>query len=240
MAETDLSQNHIRRFSVLNRLLHILVMLGFIGLGLTGFSLKFSAQWWAQAVAWVFGGASHLGWWHRAFAVVTYFSVLIHLLWLAYYKLALKGSLIGPQTMFPRWRDLRDLKRHIGYFFGKGDLPRFNRFAYWEKLDYWAVVIGMQTMGLTGVVLWFPEFFTRFLPGYFVNLAFVLHLYEAIIAVALKFVVHIITAHLRPEVWPIEKSIFTGVMPLEQVRKERPGQWEALSASTEDDSSESA
>jgi len=240
MTEQDLSQMNIKRFCVLHRLLHILVMLGFIGLGLTGFSLKFSAQGWAQVLAWLFGGASGLAFWHRAFALVTYFSVLIHLIWLIYYKLVIKGRFIGPQTMFPSWQDLRDLKRHIGYFFGRGSLPRFNRFTYWEKLDYWAVVIGMQTMGLTGAILWFPQFFTRFLPGYFINLAFVLHLYEAAIAVALKFVVHIITAHLRPEVWPLEKSIFTGTMPAAQVQKERPGQWEALTAAGRTDPPDAA
>jgi cytochrome b subunit of formate dehydrogenase len=218
----------VKRFSVLHRFLHILVMLGFIGLGLTGFSLKFSSQAWAQAVAWVFGGAGGMGWWHRAFAVVTYFSVLAHLVWLLYYKIALKGRLTGPHTMFPRWQDFKDLARHIGYFMGKGQAPRFERFAYWEKLDYFAVLLGMQTMGLTGVILWFPEFFTSFLPGWALNLAFVLHFYEAIIAVALKFVVHVAVAHLRPTVFPMNNNIFTGYEPLERVRHERPSQWEAL------------
>lgn len=198
------------RFSVLSRLLHLVVMLGFIFLALTGFSLKFADQWWAQAVTWLLGGPSALGTWHRAWAVITYAAVAAHLLWLLYYKLIVKGRLSGPGTMFPAAQDLADLKAHLGYFFGLGPEPKFGRFSYWEKLDYLAVLVGMQTMGITGLLLWFPEFFTRFLPGWVINLAFVLHLYEAILAVALKFVVHIYTAHLRPEVWPMDKSIFNG------------------------------
>lgn len=223
-------QGQVIRFSVLQRVLHVLVMLGFIGLGVTGFSLKFSDQFWARGVAWILGGAPHLAWTHRFFAVVTYGAVVVHLLWLAYYKLVLKGRLTGRGTMFPGGRDFRQLGQHLKYMFAKGPLPAFGRFTYWEKLDYWAVLIGMNTMGLTGLVLWFPEWFTRFLPGHFVNLALVLHLYEAILAVALKFVVHVYTAHLRPDIYPIEKSIFNGRESMEQIRHERAGQYRELTA----------
>jgi cytochrome b subunit of formate dehydrogenase len=219
------------RFSVLHRLLHLLVMLGFTGLAVTGFSLKFSAHWWAQAVVWVIGGATRLAYLHRFFAVITYACVLVHILWLLYCRLVLKESLVGPHSMFPRIQDLRHLLQHIRYFFGKAPVPRFNRFTYWEKLDYLAIFIGMNTMGLTGLILWYPEFFTRALPGYFVNLAQVLHLYEAILAVALKFVVHLVSAHLRPATFPMEKSIFHGKTSLEKVRKEHPGEWEAIKSS---------
>jgi len=84
-----------------------------------------------------------------------------------------------------------------------------------EKLDYWAVFIGMHTMGITGVMLWFPEFFTRVVPGFFINLAQVLHFYEAFAAVAIKFFIHIGMAHLRPSIYPADMSIFTGVAAVE-------------------------
>lgn len=216
------------RFSVLHRLLHWGVMLGFTGLAITGFSLKFSGQGWAQAIAWIVGGQGHLAYLHRFCAVVTYACVMAHVLWLIYYKLVLKGSLTGPRSMFPRMQDLKDLFQHVRYFFGKGAVPRFNRFTYWEKLDYLALFIGMNTMGLTGLILWFPEFFTRYVPGVFVNLAQILHLYEAILAVALKFVVHLVSAHLRPEVFPMERSIFNGKTSKEKMRREHPGEWDAL------------
>ncbi len=216
------------RFSPLQRLMHLAVMIGFTGLAITGFSLKFSHQWWAQGFVWLVGGAPHLAWLHRFFAVVTYGCVVVHILWLVYFKLVLKGSLTGPQSLFPKVRDIKDLFQHVGYFFGKGPLPKFNRFTYWEKFDYLALFLGMNTMGLTGLFLWFPGFFTSFLPGYFINLAQVLHLYEAIMAVALKFVVHILTTHLRPETFPVDKSIFNGETTKERMMREHPGEWENL------------
>lgn len=203
-------QNAPVRFSVLSRALHVAVMLGFTGLALTGFSLKFGDQAWAKALAWVFGGAPGLGSWHRGLAVLTYGAVTLHLLWLAYYKLALKGRLTGPGSMFPAGRDLSDFAAHLRYFFARGAEPAFGRFSYWEKLDYWAVLVGMQTMGLTGLVLWFPETFASLAPGWLINLALVLHFWEAVLAVAVKIVAHMYTAHLRPAVFPLEKSIFTG------------------------------
>ncbi len=154
--------------------------------------------------------------------------MIVHLGWLVYFKVLLKGRLIGPQTLFPSGKDVKDFAGHVGYFLGRTQSPRFNRFTYWEKIDYWAILLGMNTMGLTGAVLWFPEFFSYLIPGYFINLAQIIHVYEAIMAVALKFVVHIISAHLRPEVYPIDKTIFNGKTTAKKIRREHPGEWEML------------
>jgi cytochrome b subunit of formate dehydrogenase len=216
------------RFSVLNRLLHWAVMVGFIGLAVTGFSLKFGSQWWAQAVVFLLGGPERLGTWHRFWAVITYGSVIVHLGWLVYFKTLLKGNLTGPQTLFPSTQDANHLVQHIRYFLGRSRPPRFNRFTYFEKIDYWAILVGMNTMGLTGAVLWFPEFFSALIPGYFINLALIIHVYEAIMAVALKFVIHIITTHLRPEVFPLDRSIFSGRTSEDRIQNEHPGEWDNI------------
>jgi cytochrome b subunit of formate dehydrogenase len=89
----------------------------------------------------------------------------------------------------------------------------------------------MNTMGITGLVLWFPEFFTRFLPGFFVNIAQVLHLFEAILAVAVKFFIHIGLAHFRPTVYPADTSIFTGRTSPERIMEDHPGEWSVISES---------
>ncbi len=228
MAMNDLEKETYERFCVLHRFLHLVVMLGFTGLAVTGFSLKFSAQWWARGLVWFVGGPGHLAYLHRFCAVVTYACVMAHILWLIYYKLVLKGNITGPQSLFPRWKDVKDLFQHIGYFFGRRSLPTFNRFTYWEKFDYLAIFVGLNTMGFTGLILWFPESFTRLMPGYFINLAQVLHLYEAIMAVALKFVTHLISVHLRPGAYPIEKNIFNGKTTKEKIIMEHPGEWDDM------------
>lgn len=199
------------RFSVLHRFLHLVVMLGFTGLAATGLSLAFSATWPARAAMWIVGGSANAAWLHRACAVMTYLAVLLHGLWFLYYKAVLRGRLTGPHSMLPGLKDLKDFRHNVGYFLGRRPSPPdFDKFSYMEKIDYWAVFIGMHTMGITGLLLWFPGFFTQVLPGFFINLAQVLHFYEAILAVAIKFFIHIGMAHLRPAVYPADMSIFTG------------------------------
>ncbi|RJQ67125.1 MAG: hypothetical protein C4519_24720 [Desulfobacteraceae bacterium] len=106
--------------------------------------------------------------------------------------------------------------------------PDFDKFSYMEKMDYWAIFIGMHTMGVTGLLLWFPEVFTRALPGFFINLAQTLHFYEAVLAVAVKILIHIGMAHLRPAVYPADMTIFTGKTTPAKMRHEHAGEWLAL------------
>lgn len=220
------------RFSVLNRFLHLVVMIGFTGLAATGLSLAFSSTAPAGAFVRLVGGSASAGWLHRFFAVITYSCVVVHALWFLYYKTVLSGKLTGPLSIAPSAKDFNDLIQNLGYFLGRRKAPpRFDKFTYMEKMDYWALFIGMNTMGITGLVLWFPEFFTRFLPGFFVNIAQVLHFFEAILAVAVKFFIHIGLAHFRPAVYPGDTSIFTGRTSPEKIMEEHPGEWSAISKS---------
>lgn len=217
------------RFSPLDRFLHLVVMIGFTGLAVTGLCLGMSETAPARAVSWLLGGAGHAAWLHRLFAVVTYACVAIHGLWFLYYKMFLGGRLTGPHSVVPTLKDLTDFKENMAYFLGRRDTPPdFDRFTYMEKIDYWAIFIGMNTMGITGLVLWFPEAVTRFLPGFFVNIAQVLHFYEAIAAIAVKFFIHIGLAHFRPSVYPGDTSIFTGRTTREKIMAEHSGQWRRM------------
>ena len=199
------------RFSVLHRLLHMVVMVGFTGLALTGLSLGFSTTAPARGFMWLVGGAGNAGWIHRFCAVVTYGCVVIHALWFFYYKFVLTGAWTGPESIIPRGKDIKDFKHDVAYFLGRQTSPpQFDKYSYMEKIEYWSLFIGMNTMGITGLILWYPECFTQFLPGYFVNIAQLLHFFEAILAVVVKLFIHIGMAHLRPTVYPADTSIFTG------------------------------
>ncbi len=234
MRRQNLLHETYQRFSVLQRLLHILIAIGFTGLAITGFARAFSSVAVVRALSWFLGGADGIVSLHRFFAVFTYACVVVHGLWLFYYKIILKGSLSGRSSMLPGKKDLAEFLEHIRYLLAqRKDPPSFDRFAYWEKMDYWAFFIGMQTMGITGLFMWFPEFFSSFLPGYFINLAQVLHFYEALMAVIVKIFIHTIVVTLRPEVYPADLSIFTGKVTGEEMMRHHPGEWEALRASTE-------
>lgn len=222
-----------QRFNVLHRLLHLVVIASFTLLAVTGFSLSFSGQWWARALVFLMGGADNAGALHRLCAGVFYLGVMVHLLWLGYFKLVLRGRLTGPQSAFPSKKDFEDLHRNFRYIFGKGEPPLFNRFSYLEKVDYWAVLGGMQSMGITGLLMWHPEFFSGFLPGYFINIAADFHFHEAVLAVAYIGFVHMTATHLNPDVFPMETSIFTGKTTREKIMREHPGEWQSMQTAAE-------
>ena len=83
-------------------------------------------------------------------------------------------------------------------------------------------------IGSTGLMLWFPEFFTRFIPGSFLNIATIIHSDEALLAVGFIFTVHFFNTHLRPEKFPMDIVVFTGRMDLEEFKEDKPAEYEDL------------
>jgi cytochrome b subunit of formate dehydrogenase len=219
------------RFNVFHRFIHLVMMVTFIGLALTGLPLKYSHTLWAQVLIVFWGGVKGAGIFHRSFAGITFGYFSLHLLWVLYYVLVLKGHLFGPDSMLPSKKDFKDLLQHIAYFLGKGEPPQFGRFTYWEKFDYWAVFWGIAFIGGSGLVLWFPEFFSRFSPGLFFNIAYTIHSDEALLAAGFIFIVHLYNAHLRAHVFPIDKSIFTGKIEAKEIMERHPLEWEYLNRS---------
>ena len=99
----------------------------------------------------------------------------------------------------------------FAWFFGKGPKPQFDRYTYWEKFDYMSLVAGTIIIGTTGFMMWFPIRTAQLLPGQFLNIAFVIHSNEALLAMGVIFIfVHLFSAHLKPESFPLDKVIFTG------------------------------
>jgi len=228
MVDANFDEKVYLRFSVLHRIFHLVVMISFTGLALTGMPLKYSSHKWSQCLMSLFGGFENASYFHRFFALVTFGYVLLHILWLCYYKIVLKGNFLGPHSMVPGKKDFQDLWQNIKYFLGKGSPPKFGRFSYWEKFDYLAVFWGVPVIGLSGLILWFPEFFSRFLPGEYINIAYVIHSDEALLAIGFIFGVHLFNAHFRPDVFPLETSIFTGKTTGEEMRRHHQLEWEQL------------
>jgi cytochrome b subunit of formate dehydrogenase len=132
--------------------------------------------------------------------------------------------------MFTR-QDLKDFLASVRWFFGRGPRPEYGRWTYWEKFDYFAVFWGMFVIGSTGILLWFPEFFTILLPGKSVNIATIIHSDEALLAVAFIFTVHFFNTHFRPDKFPMDPVIFTGRVSVEELKADKPREYEELVAS---------
>ena len=221
-----------RRFSRLERVLHVVMIVSFISLALTGMTLKFSYTGWAATLSRLLGGFETAGYIHRAAAVVMVILFLVHLIDLVHKKNHDYGSwkalLLGPNSMIPTRRDLSEFHRSLKWFLGLGERPRYGRWTYWEKFDYLAVFWGIAIIGSTGVMLWFPELFTLVIPGWLLNVATIIHSDEALLATGFIFTVHFFNTHLRPEKFPMDIVIFTGRMPVEEFALDKPGEYDAL------------
>ncbi|MBW1973746.1 MAG: cytochrome C, partial [Deltaproteobacteria bacterium] len=104
----------------------------------------------------------------------------------------------------------------------------FDRFTYWEKFDIMAVFWGMMAIGISGAVLWWPEFTSKFLPGWVFNIAEIIHSEEALLAIVFIFTVHFFNTHFIPTKFPMNYAIFTGRITGEELIEERALQYERL------------
>jgi hypothetical protein len=62
-------------------------------------------------------------------------------------------------------------------------------------------------------------------------LATIIHSDEALLATGFIFTVHFFNTHLRPEKFPMDIVVFTGRMSIEELKHDKPAEYEALVAS---------
>ncbi len=221
-----------RRFTHTQRLLHLFMIISFITLALTGMTLKFAYTSWAYFISHLLGGFEVAGAIHRVAAVIMIIVFTSHLVDLLRTKKknaqTWKDLIMGPDAMLFNRKDWEDFRDSMLWFLGRGERPQYGRWTYWEKFDYFAVFWGIFVIGSTGAMLWFPEFFTRFLPGWVINVATIVHSDEALLATGFIFTVHFFNTHLRPEKFPMDIIIFTGRTSLEEYKLDRPAEYKEL------------
>lgn len=223
------------RIEPIHRLLGGLLIVAFLGLTLTGLPLKYGNQEWARSLARGLGGFGSSSMWHHFFAILAIFTGITHLVWGAGRIIRLGGEgmawraiLFGPDSPVPGRRDVKDLLGMLRWFLGIGRRPVFERWTYWEKLDYWGLYLVAIPVGLSGLMLWYPNLFCLVLPGNALNVAKVIHSHVAILAASLLFVIYFFHTHFRPEKFPLDLSAVTGVVSEEHLRKYRPEYVERL------------
>ena len=216
---------YIWRFNLFHRLAHALAITTFSVLVLTGLPLRFACAPFSATLMRMWGGVERAGLIHRIAAGVMVTYTLIYVGWLLVKFIRSdekKKMLWGYDSMVFHPQDARDfLKQWRWYFTGKGK-PRFGRYGYLEKLDFFGEVWGFIIIGGSGIVLWFPEFFAQWLPGWWFNVATVFHGYEALIAACFIFVVHFFNVHIRPDKFPLDAVMFHGRATMDYMEEEHP------------------
>jgi cytochrome b subunit of formate dehydrogenase len=245
--QTQNGDEWFTRFAPFERFLHFLVVTSFLLLVVTGMPLKFYYADWAKFIFSVIGGPETARMLHRFGALITFLYFTLHLTSLAGRSWKARGKLrnpetgkmemkrfyavvFGPDSMVPTMQDWRDLVAHNKWFFGKGPKPHFDRWTYWEKFDYFAVFWGVAIIGASGLIMWFPEFFTRFLPGWIINIALLLHSDEALLAAGFIFSIHFFNTHFRIEKFPMDTVIFSGRVSKTEMLHERKRWYDRLVA----------
>jgi cytochrome b subunit of formate dehydrogenase len=211
------SQITYTRFDLSYRITHIIFLISFTILGITGLVQKFSTYPFSQAIIASFGGIENTRLIHHFSAIVMMVVSIYHVIDLLYRVYVLRV----PWSMLPWISDAKHLIHDLGYYFGINKRKAYyGRYTYAEKMEYLAVVWGTIVMGITGFMMWNPITTAQWIPGQFIPAAKTAHGLEAILAVLAIILWHFYHVHLKH----FNKSIFTGKLTRGEMKHEHPAE----------------
>ena len=210
------NKENSRRFSLYRIIEHLALIVLFIVLAATGLAQKFYTLGISQSIILALGGIDSTRVIHHLAAVVFTVFTLQHIL----------VNCIG--IIFERWdtsmlitfKDAQDAIHNVRYYLGMADQPaNFARYSYKEKFIYWLILLGGIQQIMSGFILWFPVAMTKYLPGQIVPAAKAVHTNEAMMIFMLMAIWHIYDSMFSPDIFPLNKSIFTGYVENKQAHR---------------------
>ena len=229
-------ERYFFRFSLNQRMQHILLAACVITLVLTGMPLKFHQAFWAPYLYNLFGGIHVAPIVHKVAGTTLLLLFAYHLIYLAVTIfrsriLPLKregqltpGNLIKTVLdlpLIPNIKDVKDILDLLKYLLFISDKrPQGARFTWKEKFDYWAPFWGIVIIGSSGIIMWHKELVTRILPGEVINFALIAHSDEALLAMLFLFIWHFYNVHFSLSVFPMGTVFLTGYLSEEQMVEE--------------------
>lgn len=217
--------NKVVRFSANQRLQHAVVMVSFVVLVVTGVPQLAPENDWARWIIQNVGGIHSTRLVHRSFGFVFTFAAVYHFGFILHHVFARRR----PLSLLLTARDFRDVLDSTRYELGLSSRrPRLGRYDFGQKFEYWGMLFGGAVMIISGLMLMYPVWATKLLPGQFIPAAKEAHGYEAVMALLIVLVWHMFSAHLGPGRFPMDTSIFTGRISKERLRDEHPIEFEDL------------
>lgn len=206
------------------RIQHLLLLVSFITLVITGFALKYPESMFSRALLMSEEVRSLI---HRIAGTVLILVSVYHVFYLG----AKRSGRQMFVDMLPVSKDAWDIVANLRYYFGLGGKPaRFARFTYGEKMEYWALVWGTFVMATTGLMLWFKVGFGNLAPRWWLDVATAIHFYEAILATLAILVWHFYQVIFDPDVYPMNWAWFDGKMSIEDYSHEHPEDMKTIAA----------
>ena len=210
---------HVVRFNLGQRVEHLVTMVVFVLLCLTGLPQKFYSAGWAQGTVKVFHDFDTMRWVHRICGLLLAASTVVH--FSKAFLMMMQKS--GRWSMVPTRKDFQDAFQQLRYYMGQAaDQPLYDRYDYKQKFEYWGLVIGNVIMVMTGLVLFFPVTAAMLIPGGIIPAAKTAHSNEGLMAFFVITIWHIFNAHLSPDVFPFDVGIFTGKISRDRMLHEHP------------------
>lgn len=201
------------RMTLNERWQHGLLLVSFFVLVWTGFALRYPDSFWARpVVAWE-GQWPVRAWLHRGAAVVMLAAAALHLFYLATNAEARRRW----RHFLPRVADWTEFRQRMAFNLGlRRDRPLLSDMSYVEKIEYWAGTWGTALMGITGLILWSTDFTLRHLTNWLLDVATVIHYYEAILATLAILIWHFYSVIFDPDHYPMQWTWLTGTIDAEE------------------------
>jgi formate dehydrogenase gamma subunit len=134
-----------------------------------------------------------------------------------------------PGDLLPVWQDVRDAWQMLQYLlFLRKEKPKFGRYNFEQKVTYWFIFFGIAIMGISGLIVWFPVWFTQFLPGGVVPAAKLAHSTESVVMAIFIIIWHVYHVHIER----LNLSMFTGRVSEDEMREFHAKEYERLSGQT--------
>ncbi len=225
--EAKAREESFLRFGLNFRMQHLTLAVGVIILIISGLPIKFHDTNVAKIFFGLTGGITVSRIIHRIGATL----LIIVSLWHLAYIILTKNGRSDFKQLLPTIKDFKDFLQNIKYFLGVSrEKPKFGRFSYVEKFDYWAVYWGMVIMILSGLLLWFNNFFLGVVPKFVFDIATEVHSDEAMLATLAIVIWHWYNVHFNPEVFPFNPTIFTGKISKTRMLRDHPLEYEQVTS----------
>jgi cytochrome b subunit of formate dehydrogenase len=225
----------VERFNVIFRIQHILMFTTFLLLSFTGWGLKYAYEPQGVSSIWIriWGGAETAGLIHRIAGIGMLCDFIWHVIYLLYLFATKRMTINLKTTIIPLPKDIFDVIQNFMYFLGLSkQKPRFGKYSYAQKFDYWAVFWGMFIIGFSGFALAFPMLVSYIIPefttGWIWQLLAVMHSDEALLAIVFILFWHFYNEHLKPETFPMSWIWLTGMISTEKLKHHHPIEYELL------------
>jgi predicted CXXCH cytochrome family protein len=204
------------RMTLNERIQHAMLLLSFMTLVVTGFMLRFPDAWWVQGIRSVsdkmFAFRSNI---HRVAGVTMVVASLVHL----YYVIFTQQGRELILDLLPKIQDAWDTIAVVNYNLGFSKIkPKFGRFSYIEKSEYWALVWGTFIMVATGAIMWFDNTFIGIFTKAGYDISRTIHYYEAWLATLAIIVWHFYFVIFNPDIYPINLAFWKGTLTEEEMQ----------------------